>query len=216
MLKLYGYWRSSATYRVRIALNLKGLEYETLPVHIIKDGGEQHQPAYQALNPQELVPTLVDGDATLTQSLAILQYLEERYPQPPLAPREAAARARVWSFCQYIACEIQPLQNTRVLQYLSGTLQVSEEAKSRWLHHWLGIGLGALERSLAADWVGPYCFGDRPGIADCYLVPQMYAAERFGVDLSVCPRLVDITTRLRTLDAFERAHPLKQPDAQPG
>jgi maleylacetoacetate isomerase len=213
MIQLHAYWRSSASYRVRCALNLKGIPYEIVPVNIIRHGGEQHADDYRALNPQRLVPTLVDGDQVLTQSLAILQYLEERYPVPSLLPTDPAARSAMWSFCQYIACEIQPLQNTRVLNYLSGPLGIADEAKSTWLRHWLGIGLTALEAMLATRPESACCYGDTPGFADCCLVPQMFSAERFGVDLSALPRLVAVTARLRELPAFAAAHPQQQPDA---
>ncbi|GAC1620190.1 MAG: maleylacetoacetate isomerase [Nevskia sp.] len=215
MLELHAYWRSSASYRVRCALNLKQLPYRIVPVNIVRDGGEQHREDYRALNPQRLVPTLVDGDFVLSQSLAIFQYLEERQPQPALVPAEQHARLRMWSFCLYIASEMQPLQNTRVLNYLVGPLALSDDAKSAWLRHWLATGFSALEAMLGARHASRYTFGDAPTYADCCLVPQIAAAERFGVDLSVCPQLVAITARLRALPAFEAAQPSKQPDAQP-
>ncbi|HWY26029.1 MAG TPA: maleylacetoacetate isomerase, partial [Nevskia sp.] len=171
MLKLYNYWRSSASYRVRIALNLKLVAFESVPVHLVRGGGEHHRPEYHALNPQELVPLLVDGDFTLGQSLAIFQYLESRLPQPPLAPTDPREAARMWAFCQAVACEIQPLQNTRVLDYLRDELALDEECRKAWLRHWIGVGLQALEETLRSRPESAYCFGDSPTYADCCLVP---------------------------------------------
>ncbi len=213
MLKLYSYWRSSCSYRVRIALNLKGVEYQTIPVHLLRDGGEQHSAAYRALNPQQLVPLLVDGEFALGQSLAIFQYLEARLPQPALAPRDAQAAARMWSLCQAIACEIQPLQNTRLLKHLGEVLGVDEAGRTAWLRHWIGIGLDALEEEMQARQATPFCFGDAPTYADCCLVPQMYSAERFGA-VKEWPRLKAIVARCRELPAFVSAHPERQMDAQ--
>lgn len=213
MIQLYAYWRSSASYRVRCALNLKGLPYEIVPVHIVRDGGEQHGGTYGALNPQRLVPTLVDGDLVLGQSLAIFQHLEAIRPEPPLVPDDAPTRLAMWSFCHHVASEIQPLQNTRVLAYLGKTLGIGDEARAAWLRHWIGTGLAALEAMLAQRAELPYCYAAEPTYADCCLVPQLYAAERFGVDLSVLPRLVEINARLCTLPAIVAAHPDRQPDA---
>jgi maleylacetoacetate isomerase len=212
MFKLYNYWRSSSSYRVRIALNLKLVEYETVPVHLVRDGGEQHKPEFHALNPHELVPLLVDGDFALGQSLAIFHYLEAQLPQPALVPQDAREAARMWAFCQAIACEIQPLQNTRVLRYLSEELGLAEDARTAWLRHWIGSGLAALEEELAQRPAHPYCFGQMPTYADCCLVPQMYAAERFGA-LRDWPRLQAITERCRGHEAFIKAHPDAQADA---
>lgn len=214
MMQLHAYWRSSASYRVRCALNLKGLAYDIVPVHIARGEGEQHAPDYRALNPQELVPTLVIDGAAYTQSLVILQLLEERYPEPALAPIERDARARMWAFCQYLACEIQPLQNLRVLNYLTGTLGLDEAAKLAWLHHWLPLGLAALEASLRQEPERAFAYGDAPSYAECCLVPQAYACERYGVALTDTPRLAGIIERARALPAFEQAHPQAQPDAQ--
>lgn len=213
MLKLYNYWRSSSSYRVRIALNLKLVAYETVPVHLLRDGGEQHKPEYHALNPQELIPLLVDGDYALGQSLAIFHYLESRVPQPALVPEEPCAAARMWAFCQAIACEIQPLQNTRVLRYLKDELGLSEDARNSWLRHWIGGGLDALEEEQARRPESAYCFGDTPTYADCCLVPQMYSAERFGA-VREWPRLRAIVARCREHEAFVKAHPDLQGDAQ--
>lgn len=213
-MNLYSYFRSSAAYRVRIALNLKGLAYRTLPVHLLRDGGEQHRPAYRAVNPAGLVPALEDRGHTLTQSLAILEYLEEQYPQTPLLPRGNADRARVRAIAQSIACEIHPLNNLRVLQYLSGTLGLGEEQKNAWYRHWVGEGLGAVERLLADDpRTGAFCHGDRPTLADCCLVPQVFNARRFGCELDAMPTILAIVARCQSLEAFQRAAPEHQPDA---
>lgn len=213
-LKLYSYWRSSSAYRVRIALQLKGLDHEILPVHLVREGGEQHQPTYRALNPAGKVPLLVDGDFRLSQSLAIFEYLEQTHPRPALLPDAAQDRARVWAACLQIACDIQPLQNLAVLQHLSGPLGHPESIKAEWSRHWIGNGLLALEAMLK-DYAGDCCFGNTPSYADCCLVPQMYNAERFAVDLSAMPTLVRIARSLRQRPEFLAAHPDQQVDAQP-
>ena len=213
MLKLYSYWRSSASYRVRLALHLKGLAFEVTPVHLVKDGGQQHAAPYKALNPEGRVPLLVDGDFKLGQSLAIFQYLEAQYPTPPLLPANARLRARAWQFCEAINADIQPLQNLGALNYLTGTLGVSEEQKLAWIRHWINRGLSALEQEIADLPERAALFGDDPGYADCCLVPQMYAARRFGADLTLFPRLADTSTRLELLPAFVAAHPERQVDA---
>ncbi|MNO79529.1 Maleylpyruvate isomerase [compost metagenome] len=212
-LTLYSYWRSSAAYRVRIALNLKGLAYRQVPVHLVKDGGQQHSEEYQALNPQELVPLLVAGDARIAQSLAILEYLEETHPQPSLLPRDPLQRAQVRALALHIACDIHPLNNLRVLQYLSGTLAVEDEAKSAWIRHWVEIGLRNVEASLAAL-PGPLSLGERPGYFEACLIPQLYNARRFDCDLSGLPRILAIEARCQSLEAFQQAAPEVQPDAQ--
>jgi maleylacetoacetate isomerase/maleylpyruvate isomerase len=214
-VKLYTFFRSSAAYRVRIALNLKGLAYEAVPVHLSRGGGEQHAPAYRKLNPQSLVPVLQDGERALAQSLAIMEYLEEVYPLPPLLPENPAARARVRSLALAIACEIHPLNNTRVLSYLSGPMGLGDEAKRTWYHHWIALGLGALEARLAAEReTGSFCHGDAPGFADCCLVPQLANARRFKCDVSPYPTLLRIEKNCQALDAFQRAAPDRQPDAE--
>lgn len=210
-MKLYTFFRSSASYRVRIALNLKGLEYEQVPVHLRR--GEQWEPGYRAVNPQALVPALEDGARPLTQSLAIIEYLEERYPEPPLLPREPADRALVRAMALTVACEIHPLQNLRVLNYLKQELQESEEAANRWARHWIGLGLAALEQ-LTLGAPGRFCFGDSPTLADVFLVPQLYNARRFACDLSPYPRLLGIDENCRALPAFAEASPERQPDAE--
>ncbi|MFC3109310.1 maleylacetoacetate isomerase [Undibacterium arcticum] len=213
-MKLHTFFRSSASYRVRIALNLKQLPYEAVAVHLSKNGGEQHSSEFQALNPQELLPVLQDEGEVLTQSLAILEYLEERYPNPALLPDSTAGRARVRALSLMIACEIHPLNNRRVLQYLSEQLHVDAEQKNRWYRHWVGLGLAALEKRLAQDaCTGRFCHGDTPGMADCCLVPQIYNAQRFECDLSAFPTVMRIFDECMGLEAFAAAGPARQFDA---
>lgn len=214
-MKLYGYWRSSTAYRVRIALNLKGLTAEQVPVHLVRDGGEQHRLEYTALNPQAAVPTLVtEGGGVLTQSLAICEWLEERHPRPPLLPSDPEARARVRAFALAIACEIHPLVNLRVLGHLTGILGLSEDDRLAWYRHWTGLGLTQLEALVAGHpGTGRFVQGDSPTLADICLVPQLYNARRFDIDLSACPTLVRIDQACRTLSAFADAAPERQPDA---
>ncbi|TAN07250.1 MAG: maleylacetoacetate isomerase [Rhodanobacteraceae bacterium] len=212
---LYSYWRSSAAYRVRIALNLKGMDYALAPVHLVRDGGEQHHDDYRRLNPQQLVPTLVDGAHVLRESLAIIEYLEEAYPDTPrLLPRAALACARVRELAQMIACDIHPIGNLRVLQYLQRELGASDEQKHAWSQHWIKLGFDAIEAVLAArDTPGKFCEGDTPTLADCCLIPQVYNARRFGVSLSLYPNIIGIDAECAKLDAFRRAAPEAQPDA---
>ncbi len=215
MLKLYSYFRSSAAYRVRIALGLKGLAYQTLPVHLLKGGGEQHQAAYRALNPQGLVPALQTEDgAVLTQSLAILEYLDEDYGGPALLPQGAVARARVRALSQAIACDLHPLNNLRVLGYLKNELGADDAAKNAWYAHWVALGLQAVEDMLArsAD-TGRFCHGDAPGMADCCLVPQVFNARRFQCPLDAYPTIQRIAAACEELPAFQQAAPDRQPDA---
>lgn len=212
-MKLYGYFRSSAAYRVRIALNLKGLAYEQVAVNLAD--GEQRGVDNLARNPQGLVPVLETDDGTrLTQSLAICEYLDERYPEPPLLPADAAERARVRALAQAIACEIHPLNNLKVLKYLTGELGVSDEARLGWYRHWISEGFDALETRLAdSPATGAFCHGDTPTLADACLVPQVFNARRFDCDLSAYPTIRRIAERCATLDAFQRAAPTAQPDA---
>ena len=212
MLTLYSYWRSSSAYRVRIALNLKGLPHALIPVHLLRDGGEHNSAEYRAMNPQGLVPLLVHGDLKIGQSLAIIDYLDSLAPEPRLIPTEPVARARVLSAACTIACETQPLQNLRVLQYLTGPLGHDEAEKLDWARHWIGLGLQAFEAQVAPH-AGDCCFGDTPTLADCMLVPQMYNAERFGCELDALPTLRRVVDALRARDAFAAAHPDRQPDA---
>lgn len=209
---LYGYWRSSAAYRVRIALHLKGLEYQQRPVHLVRDGGEQHAAAYRRLNPAGLVPLLVDGELTLHQSLAILDYLERRYPEVPLLPAEPAARALAIALAADIACDVHPLQNLRVLQHLTATFAATNEARVDWARHWIELGFSALEQRLAGS-EQPFCVGSSPTWADLCLVPQAYNARRYGLDLARFPTVAAIIDRCEALDGFRRAAPEHQPDA---
>lgn len=214
-MKLYSYFRSSAAYRVRIALNLKGLAYETVPVHLTRAGGDQLTPAYRQLNPQALVPLLEDAGRLLTQSLAIIEYLEEVHPQPALLPMDPAARARVRALALAVACDLHPLNNLRVLNYLTGPMGLGDEAKQTWYRHWIAEGLGALEATLVRDReTGRFCHGDAPGLADCCLVPQLANAYRFKCDVSPYPTLLKIEKNCLALEAFRRAAPDQQPDAE--
>lgn len=211
---LYTYFRSSAAYRVRIALNLKGLHYRALPVHLLRDGGEQHLPEYRAINPFGLVPSYCEDDRTIRQSLAIIEYLDECHPRPALLPATPFARAEVRQLALSIACEIHPLNNPRVLQYLGRELHADEAARLGWMRHWMKTGLEALETLLAdMGTAGRFCQGDQPTLADCCLVPQLFNARRFEVDLSGCPLLLEIDAACNTVQAFQAAHPDRQADA---
>ncbi|QGL95712.1 MULTISPECIES: maleylacetoacetate isomerase [Stenotrophomonas] len=211
---LYTYWRSSAAYRVRIGLELKGLAWEARPVHLVRDGGEQHRDAYRALNPQQQVPTLLHEGHVLTQSLAILEYLDERFPQVPLLPADAAGRARVRALAQLVACDIHPINNLRVMQYLERSLQLPADARTQWTLHWIAEGFAAMEALLANSRdTGAFCHGDRPGLADICLLPQLYNAHRFGLDLAPYATLRRIEAACQALDAFDRARPEHQLDA---
>ncbi|SAK87367.1 maleylacetoacetate isomerase [Caballeronia hypogeia] len=212
---LHGYFRSSASFRVRIALNLKGVAYDQAPVHLVRDGGEQLQAAFRALNPDALVPALTcDDGSVLTQSLAIIEYLEERYPTPALLPGLAADRAFVRAAALQIACEIHPLDNLRVLKYLKQELGASEAQKDAWYSHWIHLGFASLEARLASDSrVGSFVFGDAPTLADICLVPQVWNARRFAIPLSDYPTIVRIADHAMQHDAFAAADPARQPDA---
>jgi len=211
---LYTYWRSSAAYRVRIALNIKGVEYDSRSVHLVRDGGEQHRPAYRQINPQGLVPALVHEGRIYSQSLAIIEYLEEKYPEPSLLPLDPGDRAWVRGLAQIIACDIHPLNNSRVQKFLVGELGLSDEQKLAWYRHWIALGFAAIEARLNQDrYTGHFCHGDTAGLADLCLVPQVYNAERFGCDLSVFPTITRINAACLELDAFLRATPESQPDA---
>ncbi|MDI5889824.1 maleylacetoacetate isomerase [Halomonas rhizosphaerae] len=214
MTTLYGYFRSSAAYRVRIALNLKGLAYDQVPVNLVK--GEQRTEANVARHPQGLVPTLeTDDGVQLIQSLAICEFLDEVHPEPPLLPADAEGRARVRALAQLVACEIHPLNNLRVLKYLVGELGVGEEAKLAWYRHWIAEGFDALEGMLSREaGTGDFCHGDTPTLADLCLVPQVFNAERFACDLSAYPTIQRITANCRALPAFRQAAPEAQPDAR--
>jgi maleylacetoacetate isomerase len=211
-MKLYTQFRSSASFRVRIALNLKGLAYEPAPLALAR--GEHHEAAYQSVNPQELVPALVDHGQVLTQSLAIIEYLEEKHPTPPLLPRDSLGRARVRSLALLVACEIHPLNNLRVLNYLRGSLAQSEDGVASWYRHWIAEGLGKLEKELARPGTGQFAHGDAPTMADCCLVPQIFNARRYQCDTAPYPTVMRVFDRCMQLEAFQRAQPARQPDAQ--
>ncbi len=213
-LKLYSFWRSSAVYRVRIALNLKGLEHEIVPVNLTRDGGEQHSSEFHAVNPQELVPVLRHGHRLIRQSMAIMEYLDETWPASPLLPATARDRARVRALAQVVACDIHPLNNLRVLQYLERELKLQQPERDAWVQHWIRIGLETME-TLLADHpaTGLYCEGEVPGLADCCLIPQVYNARRFGVDLTPFPSVVRIDAACCELPEFEAAKPENQIDA---
>lgn len=214
-LTLYGYWRSSASYRVRIALNLKQLPFVTNPVHLLYNGGEQHTPAFRQLNPQELVPLLIDGEQAIRQSLAIIEYLDEVYlDAPKLLPATARARAHVRGIAQAIACDIHPLGNLRVQQYLEQQFRADEAQRTAWTRHWIENGFKAVEALLADDPdTGTFCQGEVPSMADACLVPQAYNARRFAVPMEDYPTIMRIDAACRELDAFKAAAPESQPDA---
>jgi maleylpyruvate isomerase len=215
MLRLYSYFRSSAAYRVRIALNLKELEYSVVPVHLLRGGGQHHCAEYVARNPAGLVPTLEVGAAALTQSLAILEYLEDAYPTPPLLPADPLGRARVRALALTVACEVHPLNNLRVLNYLKAEFGIVEERRNAWYRHWVDLGFAALERLLMGDSrTGVYCHGDTPTLADCCLVPQVFNAERLRCPLGAYPTINRVVANCRQLAAFQRARPEAQPDAE--
>ena len=209
---LYDYWRSSAAYRVRIALNLKGLHAEHRFVHLRR--GEQRAPAYRELNPQALVPTLVVAERRITQSIGIIEYLEERHPLPPLLPAAAEDRAWVRSIALAIACDIHPLDNLRVLQYLENALKLDAAARDAWYAHWIREGFDAIERQLASRPASRYCFGDEPTLADVCLVPQVANARRVKLDMAPYPRIASINETCLAHPAFDAARPEKQPDAE--
>ena len=211
---LYTYFRSTAAYRVRIALNLKGLAYNPRFIHLVKDGGEQHAEAYREVNLQGLVPTLIEDDISITQSLAIIEYLEERYPSPTLLPESAASRAQARSIAQQICCDIHPLNNLRILNYLRTEMQQDDEARHQWYQHWISEGLTAIEQQLTRH--GQHqslcCIGDTPTIADLCLIPQLYNARRFSCDTDDYPTLIKIDEHCMTLAAFQQASPKQQSD----
>ncbi|OKY25351.1 maleylacetoacetate isomerase [Thalassotalea sp. PP2-459] len=211
-MKLYGYWRSSAAYRVRITLNLKDIPYETIPVHLVKAGGEQHQKNYVDMNPTHLVPTLEDNGFILNQSIAIIDYLDAKYPQPAVYPSAVQDKALVQALMFDIACEIHPVNNLRVQQYLANELNCSDQDKLRWSHHWMHLGFTAIEAKLSKT-AGRYCFGDDITIADICLVPQVYNAKRFNLDMTPYPLINSITNNCNELPAFSQALPENQKDA---
>lgn len=213
-MRLHTYFRSSAAFRVRIVLGLKGLAWEPAYVHLLRGGGEQHAAAFLAVNPQGIVPALEDEGATVTQSIAICEYLEETHPVPPLLPADPGERARVRAIMAAIACEIHPLNNLRVLNHLTGSLGFSEEQKLDWYRHWIAAGFLGLEALVARDRpAGPFAHGDRPTLADAFIVPQLYNARRMNCPLDAFPTLVAIDAACRQLPAFHDARPEAQPDA---
>lgn len=212
-MKLYNYFRSSASFRVRIALHLKGLSYDYLPVHLAR--GDHKLAAYAEVSADRLVPALEKDGHILSQSLAIMEYLDETHPEPPLLPADALGRARVRALAQSIACEIHPLNNLRVLKYLVRELKVEEEAKNTWYRHWVREGLEAFERQLAQGAVSTYCYGDTPTLADCCLVPQIFNGQRFKVNIDGLPRTMAAFDACMKLEAFQRAQPSACPDNEP-
>jgi maleylacetoacetate isomerase len=214
-MKLHGYFRSSAAFRTRIALNLKGLPYESVPHHLRKN--EQRAPHYLKINPMGLVPALEDGPTVIAQSLAIIEYLDETHPNPPLLPKAPAERARVRSLALTIACEIHPLNNTRVLAYLKSVLNASDAQHDDWYRHWVLEGFRGIEGMLKTGGTGRFCHGDQPTIADVLLVPQVFNAKRFLDDaaLAAFPTIMSIFAECMKLEAFDKAQPSKQPDAEP-
>jgi maleylacetoacetate isomerase/maleylpyruvate isomerase len=211
-MKLYNYFRSSASFRVRIALQLKGLPFEYISVHLAK--GQHKLPEYSAIAADNLVPNLVIDGEHLSQSMAIIEYLDEMHPEPALLPKDPLARARVRALAQSIACEIHPINNLRVLKYLSGTLGLSEDQKNTWYRHWVREGLEAFERQLAQGPESTFCYGNTPSLADCCLVPQIFNAKRFDVNLEGLPRTMGAFEACMKLEAFQKAQPSACPDAE--
>lgn len=213
-LVLYSYWRSSAAYRVRIALNIKQLPYETRPVHLVRDGGQQHAEAYRALNPQELVPTFLHGEHVFTQSLAIVEYLDETWTGIPLLPADSRERAHARALAGVVACDIHPIGNLGVLQYLERECHMPKAEREQWSRYWIERGFVAFEALLKGNMSrGRFCCGDAPGLADICLVPQVYNALRWGVDMNAFPGIRDIHAACQELEAFQLAAPEAQPDA---
>lgn len=213
-MTLYSYWRSSAAYRVRIALHLKRLPFDTVSVNLLLDGGSQHSDDYRALNPQELVPVLRHGNRILRQSMAIIEYLDETWPDTSLLPSTTRERARVRALAQTIGCDIHPLNNRRVLRFLEQQWQVPLPEREEWARHWIRTGFAAIELLLAENpSTGEFCEGERPGLADCCLIPQVYNADRFGVSLDAYPTIARINASCLALPAFDAARPENQPDA---
>ncbi|MDY0747799.1 maleylacetoacetate isomerase [Paucibacter sp. R3-3] len=211
-MELFNYFRSSASWRVRIALALKGLDYDYTAIHLVKK--EQLAEDFAAMQASRLVPLLRDGDELLGQSMAIIEYLDETHPEPPLLPADALGRARVRALAQDIACEIHPLNNLRVLRYLVHDMGLSDDQKNRWIRHWIEEGLAVVERKLEAGPAGRFCHGDAPGLADCVLVPQIFNAQRFEARLDHVPRVLRVHEACMTLPAFDQTQPSKCPDAE--
>jgi maleylpyruvate isomerase len=215
MLKLYTYSRSSAAFRVRIALNLKGLLYDAVPIRLLRGPGEQHSESYATLNPASLIPLLVDGEITVAQSLAIIEYLEDTHPIPPLMPKQAAARARVRALALSVACDIHPLNNLRVLRYLNAPLGIDEARRDEWARHWISLGFTAIEHTLSQQQhAGSYCFGQTPTLADCCLIPQVFNAKRVKLSLDEFPTIQRVHEHCMQQQAFIAAAPGAQSDAE--
>ena len=212
MIQLYGYWRSTAAYRVRIALALKNVPYQNHSVHLIKDGGEQHSEAYQQLNPHQLVPTLVEDGMAISQSMAIIEYLDDKFPDYRLIFGTPQQRAQMRSMALAIACDIHPLNNLRVLQYLKNSLGQEQLKVDEWYHHWIHQGFNAIEKQLKQS-AGKYCFGDEVSIADVFLIPQVYNATRFNVNIHRYPNIIRVHDNCLKLEEFQNAAPENQPDA---
>lgn len=215
-MKLYSYYRSSSSYRVRIALNIKGVKYDIEPVHLVRNGGEQHSDSYKKLNPQELVPTLVDGDHTITQAQAIMEYLEETIPEPALLPKDPYARAFARQISMICIADIHPINNLRVLNYITNDLGASQSQKMEWYHHWIKLGFDALEKEIVNNPFhkkdSGFCIGNGVTMADVSLIPQVYNAARYEMDLSAWPTIASINEKCLSLKAFDDASPEKQPD----
>lgn len=212
-MKLYGYWRSTAAYRVRIALYLKGIPFESISINLVKNGGEQHNEKYAEMNPNQLVPTLIDGDFVLNQSLSIIDYLEESKLGLSLYPDDHYEKAKVKALALDIACEIHPLNNLRVQQYLTAELNIKDDAKQKWIEHWMAVGFSAIEKHLVRT-AGCYCFKDQITVADICLVAQVYNATRFNVDMSSYPYINRVVDNCNKLEAFQLALPENQKDAK--
>jgi maleylpyruvate isomerase len=213
-VNLYSYFRSSAAYRVRIALNLKNLTYQVVPVHLLREGGQQHTAEFASKSPAHMVPVLEDNSAMLTQSLAIIEYLEETHPNPALLPGNALERAQIRALALDIACDTHPLANLRVMQYLSAELKLEESVRTEWSKRWVLTGLGIVEKKLAGRPGGDYCFGSTPTLADCCLIPQVFNARRLHCDLATMPNVSRISEHCMQLPAFQRAAPERQIDAE--
>jgi maleylpyruvate isomerase len=216
MLRLYTYFRSSAAFRVRIALNLKGLPYDSVPIHLLRGGGEQHGERYVARNVMHLIPTLEDGSLSLGQSLAIIEYLEESHPAPALLPADARTRAKVRELALTVACDIHPLNNLRILRYLNDPLQIDEQRRSEWARHWMSVGFTAIEHTLLRSGAqrSGYCFGDTPTLADCCLIPQVFNARRAAVSMDEYPTIQRVHEHCMQHPAFIKSAPGAQPDAE--